>query len=376
MIRILQVVGGLGRGGTESVIMNYYRQIDKDTVQFDFISHHPELNDYEEEIKNLGGRIFYMPEYRGTNHVSYCRAWKVFFSQHPEYKIIHAHAWSTAVIYLQIARQFGLYTVSHSHSVSARTGLPALGRLLLKKPLPLIPDYFMACSKAAAIWLYGKSVLKRTNFSILPNAINVEQFRYSPGIRKCVRTENGVQNCFVIGHVGVFDHNKNHEFMVDLFRIIHSYTSKTVLWLIGEGSESERIKERVRKLELSDHVKFWGARDDVADLMQAMDLFLFPSHFESFGNAALEAQAAGLPVLCSDTIPDEVKVSNRITFLSLTRQEVWVKRIMEQVHTERHDISDLVKGTKYDIEVAAAWLQNFYLSAYREKQIKNNSFVG
>ena len=366
MIRILQVVGGLGRGGTESVIMNYYRQIDKDRLQFDFISHHPELNDYEEEIKNLGGRIIYMPEYTGTNHVSYCRAWKAFFSEHQEYKIIHAHAWSTAVIYLQIARRFGLYTISHSHSVSARTGLPALGRVLLKKPLPLIPDYFMACSRAAAIWLYGKSILEKKNFSILPNAINVEQFRYSPEIRKCVRTENGVQNYFVIGHVGVFDHNKNHEYMLELFRIVHSHNSRTVLWLIGEGAESERVKEKVKKIGLSDHVKFWGARDDVADLMQAMDLFLFPSHFESFGNAALEAQAAGLPVLCSDTIPDEVKVSNLITFLPLTQQEVWGRKIMEYLYTERNDISDQMKGTKYDIEVAAAWLQDFYLSVYKK----------
>lgn len=359
MLRILQVVGGLSRGGTESVVMNYYRNINRKEIQFDFVSHHPELNDYEEEIIKLGGRIFYMPEFKGINIIAYCQAWRQFFLNHPDYTIIHSHAWSTAAIYLQIARKNGLFTISHSHSVSARKGLSAIGRRLFKIPLKNAADYYMACSDAAATWLFGTGIRNKKNFTILPNAINLDEFRYDGKTRKELRRELHVEDGLIIGHVGTFDSNKNQEFIIELFHNYYEVNPKAVLWLIGDGPYINKLKKKVEIL--GDPVVFWGVRDDVPKLLQAVDIFLFPSHFESFGNAALEAQAAGLRVLCSDSVPDEVAVTDLISFLPLDKPKLWIKQLMAYHIENRDDSYYRLKGTKYDIEIAAKWLQEFYL---------------
>ena len=359
MIRILQVVGGLSRGGTESVVMNFYRNIDRNEIQFDFISHHPELNDYEEEIRRLGGNIYYMPEFKGINLISYCLAWKQFFPNHPEYKIIHSHAWSTAAIYLRIARRNGLFTISHSHSVSARKGLSAIGRRILKIPLKNVADYYMACSGAAATWLFGNDIRNKKNFTILPNAIDLDEFRYDGKTREKIRIELHIEDSLIIGHVGAFDSNKNQGFIIELFHNYHQVNPKAVLWLIGDGPYIHKLKDKAKKL--GDPIVFWGIRNDVSKLLQAVDVFLFPSHFESFGNAALEAQAAGLRVLCSDSVPDEVAVTDLISFLPLDKPELWIKQIIAYHIETRDDSYFRLKGTNYDIEVAAKWLQEFYL---------------
>lgn len=360
MLRVLQVVGGLARGGTESVVMNFYRQIDRSQVQFDFVSHHPELNDYEQEIRDLGGRVFRVPEFTGLNLLPYLAAWKALLRAHPECRVIHAHAWSTAPIYLRAAKRRGLYTIAHSHSVSARSGLSAAGRLLLKRLLPVRPDYYMACSGAAAEWLFGADVTRRENFSILPNAIDAERYRFDPARRESVRAQYGVRDRLVIGHVGSFDSNKNQGFAVDLLARVRAERPEAVLWLIGSGPDREPVREKALAMGLEEAVFFWGVRDDVADLLQAMDVFVLPSHFESFGNAALEAQCAGLPVICSDTIPREVAVNDDIAFLPLDRPELWAERI--GTSAGRRERSDAPAWTRYDILTAAEWLQRFYLS--------------
>ena len=361
---ILHVVGGLARGGTESALMNFYRQIDKSLIQFDFISHHPELNAYEREIRDMGGRIFYVPSFNGVNALRYKHAWKEFFVSHPEYKIIHAHAWSTASIYLPIAKKAGLYTIMHSHSVTARKGLPALGRLILKQSLRFIPDYYFACSTDAAKWLFGKSVLKKENFKILPNAINPAIYRFNSKIRDRVRAQNKVQNKIIIGHIGTFDYNKNQEFIVDIFERIHHQYPDTVLWLVGDGSGMKRLCRNVSQKDYSTDVSFWGVRDDIPELLQAMDIFLFPSSFESFGNVALEAQATGLPVICSTGVPKAVAATDLIEYLSLDQPEAWINRIVKLIEdrVEHRDMFDTLRNTKFDVAVVANWLQNFYLS--------------
>lgn len=368
MLRVLHVVGGLSRNGAESVVMNYYRFMDRSKVQFDFISHYPELNEYEAEISKLGGRVFYMPKFIGVNLVSYAKSWNDFFIDHCEYTIIHGHVWSTASIYLTIAKKHGLFTISHSHSVSAKSGFKAIGRHILKMPLPYVADYYMACSKAAAGWLFGDRVFRKTNFSILPNAIDLSRYCYNPKVRRFIRNSYDVEDRFIIGHVGVFDTNKNQAFIIDLFKKINKIKSNTELWLVGRGTEIEKAKKKVLEYGLLESVVFWEVRDDVAELLQAMDLFLFPSHFESFGNAALEAQSAGLPVLCSNSIPKEVSVSDVIYYLPLNQPEQWIDLIMKLIdNPTRCIINDKLKGSRYDINAVAPWLQNFYL----EKGQKN-----
>lgn len=364
MLRILHVVGGLARGGTESALMNFYRQIDKTVIQFDFVSHHPEQNAYEKEIKNLGGHIYYVPTYTGVNTLRYIQAWNAFFVTHPEYKIIHAHTWSTASIYLPIAQHYGVYTIMHSHSVTARKGLSAIARLVLKQPLRYIPDYYISCSNDAAIWLFGKRILSKKNLTILHNAIDLEKYRINEQIREKIRRENKVQDKIVIGHIGTFDYNKNQEFIIDIFEKIHEKNGETVLWLIGEGSGLNSLCKRVSKESFADDVIFWGVREDIPELLQAMDVFLFPSSFESFGNVALEAQAAGLPVICSTGVPKAVAATDLIEYLPLDNPDLWINKIEELIDSpsKHRDMLDVLQNSKYDVRVVVKWLQDYYLS--------------
>lgn len=364
MLRVLHVIGGLARGGTESALMNFYRQIDRSVIQFDFISHHPELNDYEKEIKNLGGHIFYVPHYNGANTLHYIQAWEIFFETHPDYRIIHAHIWSTASLFLPIAKKAGLYTIMHSHSVNARKGIPALGRIILKQPLRSIPDYYIACSTNAAEWLFGKTVFSKENFKVLPNAIDPAIYRSNSKIRERVRVENRVHSKIIIGHIGTFDYNKNQEFIVDIFEKIHENHADVVLWLIGDGVGMKSLSRKVSGKSFSADVFFWGVREDIPELLQAMDIFLFPSSFESFGNVALEAQAAGLPVLCSTGVPKSVAATDLIEYLPLDQPGAWIDRIEKLIadRTEHRDEFNILRNTKYDVAVVTRWLQDFYLS--------------
>ena len=228
MIRILHVVGGLSRGGTESSIMNLYRYIDKSCLQFDFISHHPELNEYEDEIRSNGGEIYHIPEYTGLNFARYVNAWNRFFQEHKEHTILHSHAWSTAAIYLPIARRNGIFSISHSHSVSAGEGLPALGRYILKPFIKGKADYYMACSEEAGKWLFGNSIVKGESFHILPNAVDLELLRYETSRRKQLREKYNVSEKTIIGHIGSFNSNKNQRFLLDVFKKIHTIRPDTL----------------------------------------------------------------------------------------------------------------------------------------------------
>ena len=324
------------------------------------------INDYEQEIINLGGKIYYVPEFTGSNIVFYILAWEKLFQENPEYKIIHSQIWSTAGIFLSLAKRYGLYTIAHSHSVSARSGISAIGRLILRRLFPIKADHYMACSYVAAKWLFGDTIIKGENFNILPNAINLDLFRFQKETRIRIREKYGVEGDIVVGHVGMFDANKNQEFIVDLFHIFHSLKPTSILWLVGSGPSIARVMQKANKY--GDPVVFWGVREDIPELLQGMDIFLFPSNFESFGNAALEAQAAGLKVICSDTISDEVAVTNQITFLPLTKPEKWIAEMIKSINTKRQDTYYQLSDTKYDIKSSAAWLQNFYLKCLNDQQ--------
>ncbi|MGL4607828.1 MAG: glycosyltransferase family 1 protein [Eubacteriaceae bacterium] len=360
-IRILQVFGQMNRGGAETMIMNLYRNIDRSKVQFDFIVHTEEKCAYDDEIIALGGKIFRVPRYRGRNHFQYKKVWKKFFKEHLEYKIIHGHIRSTASIYLKIAKEYGLITIIHSHSTSNGGGFTAKIKNQLQKKIEA--DYYFACSKKAGEWLFGSERTKKENFQVICNAIDLEKFAFNEELRNINRKKLGLEEKFVIGHVGRFDPPKNHAFLIDVFSEIYKENGNARLLLVGDGALREKIKTKVNKLGLAESVIFTGVSPDVNELMMVMDAFVFPSLYEGLPVTIIEAQAAGLYCVISDQISKEVKITNLVKFLSIKNSEKeWSMEVMK-IKTRRVDKRNEIKKEGYDINFLANLLTEIYLIA-------------
>lgn len=362
-IRILHVIGQMNRGGAESMIMNIYRKIDRTKIQFDFVVHTETICDFDAEIKLLGGKIYNCPRFTGTNIVSYISFWNEFFKYHKEYKIIHGHIGSSASIYLKIAKKNGLFTIAHSHSAGVNHGIKGSMYKVFSYPTRFIADYFFACSEKAGISRYGNKVVNnKSMFSILKNAIDVNQYKFSEEIREKKRKELGLIDKFVIGHVGRFDKAKNQEYLVEIFKVISQRNKDAVLLLIGDGKLKSYLIEKVKNYGLEDRVIFTGVRSDVNELLQAMDVFVFPSIYEGLPVTVIEAQAAGLPCLISDTITDEVCITPLVEKLPINKEPiVWAKRVDLLRNCKHEDFLEDIKNRGYDINTSVLNLEKFYL---------------
>lgn len=362
-IRILRVVGRMDRGGLETIIMNTYRTIERDQMQFDFVMHTNDECAYCEEIRSLGGRIFHAPKYRVWNHFEYVRFWKQFLRQHPEYKVIHGHVRSTASIYLWVAKTYGLVTIAHSHNTSSGNDIKAMIRTILQIWIKKHADYLLACSIPAGQWLFGVSVGDLSNFYVVPNGINSQRFAYNRAERNKYRSEFNInEGTILIGNVARFHEQKNHIFLLNVFaQYLHTQPNAQLL-LVGDGALKSEIQSSASKLFVSDKIIFTGSRSDVQGFLHAMDVFVFPSVYEGFGNAVVEAQAAGLPVIASDRVPQEVKITNLVTFVSLDAPiSEWVAAIDCALKTKHRAITtDQICGAGFDVQSVAAWYFDFY----------------
>ena len=202
-IRILHVIGGMNRGGAETMIMNFYRKIDRNKVQFDFMVNTKEKCDYNDEILSLGGNIYYIPKFNGLNFIQYKMSLRRFFKEHQEHKIIHGHIGSSAAMYLHVANKYNKFTIAHSHNTknSNKTLKSFLWRVY-SYPTRYIANYFFGCSLAAGIDRFGKKVVHSSDFCVLNNAIDSKKFIFSDKTREEVRTDLSIQDKFVIGHIG------------------------------------------------------------------------------------------------------------------------------------------------------------------------------
>lgn len=369
MIRVLQVIGSLNNGGSQAMVMSLYRNIDRSKIQFDFIYFHEKEIFYKNEIESLGGRVYLIPNFNGQNMKEYCSAWKRFFIEHPEYKIIHGHVRSSASIYLKIAKKYGLVTIAHSHNTSNGIGVNAFVKNCFQYPIRYIADYLFACSEESGQWLYGEKVTRKKPIIVINNAIDSKQYIFKADVRKRMRKELDVENKFVIGHVGRFFYPKNHEYMIDIFSEVHKLLNSAVLLLIGSGDLQEHIKEKVQKLGLEESVRFLGIRSDVADLMQAMDLFLFPSIHEGLPVALVEAQASGLHCVVSKNVTTEIALTDLIDYVDLNEpSDAWARKILIYNNLyERKNTRNQIVTAGYDIENAANRIENFYKERIKDR---------
>lgn len=356
MIRVLQIVTYMGRGGLETMIMNYYRNIDRNKVQFDFLVHRQEEADYDKEIVALGGKIYHMPMLNPFSK-SYFNALDSFFKEH-KYDIVHCHLDCMSAYPLKIAQKNGVRVrIAHSHNKSQDKNLKYPIKLYSKRLIPKYATHLLSCGKAADDWMFnGKP------YTILNNAIDAQSYRFDKQIREEMREQLGFnQEDFVIGHVGRFNPQKNHNFIIDVFNFVHKKNTAAKLVLVGTGDGQKAIKEKVESLALSDSVLFLGNRTDVNKILQAMDVFLFPSLYEGLPLSIIEAQAAGLPCVISDNVPSECIVTDLIEAASLDDALAkWEIVITSKKSVKRKDTYELIKKSGFDVKSNVLVLEKMY----------------
>ena len=313
----------------------------------------------------FGGKLYYVPRYTVKNHFSYKKAWERFFKEHREYKVVHAHLTGSASVFLPIAKKYGCITIAHSHIAFSQKGLRAKIVDLYGLPLRRIADYTFACSDLAGEWMFGKNSLNKKNYKLIKNGVDTEKFKFNKDIREEVRTRYNLKEEFVIGEVARFNTQKNHEFLIDIFYELYKLDKNAVLMLVGDGEKRSKIENKVADLKLQNNVIFTGVCPDIHKILSAFDVFVMPSFNEGLPVSLIEAQTAGLPVVASDTITEEVKITPLVEFLSLnTSAEVWAKKIMAYKNSERKDYIEEIRVRGYDICYTTEWLTEFYLRQF------------
>ena len=355
MIRILEVVNDMHRAGLETMLMNYYRNIDRDQIQFDFLTHRPYDSDYDQEIRSLGGKIYHAPRLYPQNYPAYFKYMKIFFENHPEYKIVHSHIDAMSYLPLKAAKKAGVpIRIAHSHNTSIDKDFKFPLKVYFKHQIPKVANYYAAC---------GQFLFPGKDFKFIPNAIEPDKFLFNEQTRKEYRAKLGfTDKNFVIGHVGRLSYQKNHKFLIKIFDEVHKKEPNARLVLVGVGEKEKAIRKQVNELHLNKYVQFLGNRSDVANLYQAFDVFVMPSLFEGIPVVGIEAQFSGLPIVFSDKVPQEVAFTDQCNFVSLDApMEKWVNLVLNEKRTSNDIVDNL-----YNIKIAVNILKKYYLNLYQK----------
>ncbi|MDQ0270925.1 glycosyltransferase family 1 protein [Cytobacillus purgationiresistens] len=362
-LRILHVVVNMNRGGAETLIMNLYRHIDRSKVQFDFLTCKPGV--FDEEIKVMGGIIHRIPYVSDVGHFKYISELEGFFKANHQYQIVHSHMDKMSGFVLKAAKESSIpIRIAHSHNTKSEGGTAIrlykwwAGTFIV----PSSTDYF-ACSSEAAKWLFRQQYSKA---KMVKNGIAFAPFYFALETRRKVREELELDHgIFAIGHVGRFAKQKNHSFLIELYAEYERVNKNSVLLLLGDGHLREEMERKVRDLGLKDKVRFLGIRDDVNEVLQAMDLFVFPSFHEGLPVTLIEAQGAGLPCIISDQISSEADLDmNLVEYLPLSNTSMWVDSIKRRksAKIERRSDKEPLVAKGYDISRTATSVQALYLS--------------
>lgn len=338
-------------GGAETFLMKIYRNIDKEKYQFDFIVSVKEKGFYNDEIESLDGRIYYVPPKSKSFVKSFLGIRKIVKEQKYKYVIrVNEHSLSTLDL---IAAKLGGAKILIMRSSNAGTAGGKTNKILHRifKFLPkIIPNVKIAPSSEAACYTFGKKQLNKGKVKILHNAIPYEDFIFNQDIRNKMRKDLNIEDKLVIGHIGRFNEQKNHKFLVDIFEKIKEENKNAILLLVGKGNLENEIKKQVEELNLNDSVIFLGIRKDIPQLLMAMDIFVFPSLYEGMPNTVIEAQATGLKCIISDIITKEANITGLVNYVSINNTaSEWKNIITENLNYKREDMSKIFKEKGYDI---------------------------
>ena len=367
MKKILHVVSSLNiNSGVMSVIMNYYRRINRSLLQFDFMYMEEMAEDHKKEIAALGGKVFYVPypSFKPTDQ----KRLRQFFNQHKgEYSAVHCHPIWAAELVAREAKRSGIkHIIQHSHSTKfSDTKLSEMRNRLLMKFVGFFATDYIACSPEAA-YLFGKKRVDNGDVMILPNAINLELYTFDKELRRRIREEFGCkEDTILVGNVGRLCPQKNQTFVIDIFRQIHSIIPNSKFLIVGEGALRSELEKKISDYSLNDIVLLTGKRTDVKAILSGLDVFLMPSFFEGAPVSAIEARTCGLPCILSDTITQSVKMDG-VKFQSLDDSaDVWAKETLDyynsRVGYDRNDCSEIINHG-FDISKTTEQLEEYYLN--------------
>ncbi len=363
MIRVLHIVTQMNRAGLENRLMDIYREIDKSSIQFDFYTNRTSEGLYDQEIIAMGGRVYYSGSIQRTGVYKKVKEFDSFLKEHGEYQIVHSHVneWSTLFCYAAKRNRIPV-RIAHSRGANNEKSIKRVIKSIIKFPINHYANYCFAVSEKAGVHLFGNRMNKRGRIKILPNAVDCNKFKFNENKRVESRIELGCANAFVVVHVGNFTNAKNHRFLIDVFANIWKKDSNAILYLAGDGEKRSSVQEYVNELGLSHNVYFLGSYSKVDRLLQAADIFIFPSLHEGFPGAVLEAEAAGVPCIISDTITEEVVLTENCTRFSLERSaEDWANKAIEISQGGHADTFTLLSEKGYDIKTLAEEYKDFYL---------------
>lgn len=366
MIKVLQVLPGIDRGGLETFVINIFRVIDRNRIHFDFLVN-KESGDYADEIRLLGGNIYYIPPRSKGIRTFHCNL-NHFFKEHKgEYDAVHYHESSLSsleVLYYAWRANIPI-RIMHSHSSSIiGSKLHYILHWSGKAVIGKLATHYFGCSDKAMDWLYNFSGV-RSKAVLIQNGIDTLKFAYNPTVRNVVREELGIGDSFTLCHIGRFSKVKNHIFLLGIFRALKELKEDAKLILVGTGPLYNDIIETADNLGLTNDILFMGVRQDTERILQAADAFVMPSLYEGLPVVLVEAQASGLPIFCSDTISKMSKLTEQYYSISLIEAaSAWANVIFtEAIRVKRKDCSDIVKNAGFDVHDIAGYLTQVYNSS-------------
>lgn len=413
MVKVLHVLGTTNLGGAESRIMDLYRHMDREQVQFDFLVHmdpsqykqalkdgrepedYRDAGHYDEEIRELGGHVYPLPRFRVYNYAAYRRAIRRFFEEHHDYSVVQGHMTSTASIYLPIAKAISLapeddnpgdmiidddlgptlVTVAHTRNAGVDKGVKGIITKILRKSLPKKADYLFACSHLAGDETFGGAP-----YRYIPNTIDTARFMFDREARDEIRDIYDIpSDAIVIGNVARFSPQKNQEYLVDAFWELKNMITEAgsdldiYLMLVGDGSLKKACEDKAKELKLSEKIIFTGNKSDVQNFYSAMDIFAFPSVYEGLPGVVVEAQASGLNCLISNNITTDVLLTDRVETAAISGEPAtWATELgkiisrLDKQEQDRSDYADIVKAVGFDVNNQAEHIMEFYLNPCEE----------
>lgn len=372
-IKILQIFTVLNKGGAETNLMNYYRNMDRSQFQIDFLVHR-ETGFFEEELIKSGSKIFRLPAILPWKLKEYKKAVKNFFEEHNDYDIIHGQCSELGVFIYEEAKRRGIpVIIAHAHNNRMDRDKKLVFRLIWKKRMRKSINAYFTCGKEAAENLFGKKLAEESYQ--MNNAIEVEDFQFNQEVREKKRKELQAEETINLVNIGRFNTQKNQSFLLEVFAELIKRNKKYKLFLVGQGELESQLREKAKQLQIEQDVEFLGLRNDVPELLQAMDLFLFPSLHEGFSVAFVEAQTTDIKAVISDGVPTEsILIPENVTVIPLKNSaQQWAEKIAEINNFERKNVAALIKEKGYDIKENAQKLEKKYKELIQQYKIKTST---
>lgn len=369
-VRVLEVFGEpISNGGQESFVINIVQHINHEHLVIDMLTpYYCDNSYYEDIVKSFGGTIytFGLSFEPGKSRFNINDKIDAFFKEHP-YDVVHIHSGSISILCIMAhfaKKNHVKKIIVHSHCAAEHKTLKyRLTRMASYPYIMSAPTDYCACSVVAGEWKYPKAIVDH-KLKVLKNGVDLEKFAFNEETKCEIRKKLAIpEDAFVLGHVGRFSYQKNHEYLIRIFAEVRKRNEHAVLMLIGDGENKPDVKKQIEELHLTDSVRFCGLVNNVNDYMQAMDVFVLPSRYEGLPIVGVEAQAAGLPVITSVNVPEELEISDLVTFLEL-KEDVseWADKILSYEGKEREDASEQIRSHGYDVQFTADEIEKMYLS--------------